>query len=125
MTISTNRDSDRFMLRLPDGMRDRIKAAAEANNRSMNAEVVASLEEKYPDPREDLELSTLASWLDYVRYGGPEEEFDDRLFEVDARLEKHPATRHLQLAILVNGEGESMTADLILKTRRDPSADDG
>ena len=40
--------SDKFMLRLPDGMRDRIKAAAEANNRSMNAEIVATLEKVYP-----------------------------------------------------------------------------
>lgn len=36
--------NDKFMLRLPDGMRDRIKAAAEANNRSMNAEIVARIE---------------------------------------------------------------------------------
>ncbi len=50
MTISTNRESERFMLRLPDGMRDRIKAAAEANNRSMNAEIVAALTEKFPEP---------------------------------------------------------------------------
>lgn len=40
--------TDKFMLRLPDGMRDRIKAAADANNRSMNAEIVATLEDKYP-----------------------------------------------------------------------------
>lgn len=43
-TIPTNRESDRFMLRLPDGMRDRIKAAAESNNRSMNSEIVARLQ---------------------------------------------------------------------------------
>ncbi|QRZ15959.1 Arc family DNA-binding protein [Paracoccus methylovorus] len=36
--------NDKFMLRLPDGMRDRIKAAAERNNRSMNAEIVMALE---------------------------------------------------------------------------------
>lgn len=41
---------DKYVVRLPDGMRDRIKAAAEANNRSMNAEIVATLEEKYPAP---------------------------------------------------------------------------
>lgn len=41
---------DQYMLRLPDGMRDRIKTAAEAANRSMNAEIVATLEEKYPAP---------------------------------------------------------------------------
>ena len=35
---------DKFIVRLPDGMRDRIRAAAEANNRSMNAEIVARLE---------------------------------------------------------------------------------
>lgn len=39
---------DKFVVRLPDGMRDRIKLAASKNNRSMNAEIVATLEEKYP-----------------------------------------------------------------------------
>ena len=42
---------DQFVIRLPDGMRDRIRRAAEANNRSMNAEIVATLEEKYPVPK--------------------------------------------------------------------------
>lgn len=48
--------NDKFMLRLPDGMRDRIKAAAEANNRSMNAEIVAVLEREYPvpEPRDEI-----------------------------------------------------------------------
>ncbi|MEW6257433.1 MAG: Arc family DNA-binding protein [Pseudomonadota bacterium] len=32
------------MLRLPDGMRDRLKAAAAENNRSLNAEIVSRLE---------------------------------------------------------------------------------
>ena len=31
------------MVRLPDGMRDQIAEAAKANNRSMNAEIVARL----------------------------------------------------------------------------------
>lgn len=38
---------DRYMLRLPDGMRDRIKAAAEENSRSMNAEIVWRLEQSF------------------------------------------------------------------------------
>ena len=54
MTETENRTlSDKFMLRLPDGMRDRIKAAAEANSRSMNAEIVHTLEEKYPPEKDD------------------------------------------------------------------------
>lgn len=45
--------ADKFMLRMPDGMRDRIRAAAENNNRSMNAEIVASLLKLYPEPLTD------------------------------------------------------------------------
>ena len=33
---------------MPDGMRDRIAKAADANNRSMNSEIVATLEKHYP-----------------------------------------------------------------------------
>jgi plasmid stability protein len=36
--------ADKFMLRMPDGMRDRLKDEATRNNRSMNAEIVARLE---------------------------------------------------------------------------------
>jgi plasmid stability protein len=39
---------DKFILRLPDGMRERIKQAAARNKRSMNTEVVATLEANYP-----------------------------------------------------------------------------
>lgn len=56
--------SDKFMLRLPDGMRDRIKDAAAANNRSMNAEIVATLEEKYPAETLD---DALAAAIDLMK----------------------------------------------------------
>jgi plasmid stability protein len=36
-------ESDKFIVRLPDGMRDVLKARAAGNNRSMNAEIVAIL----------------------------------------------------------------------------------
>ncbi|WP_411905990.1 Arc family DNA-binding protein [Rhizobium mayense] len=39
------RGSEQAMIRLPDGMRDALKAQAEANGRSMNSEIVARLEE--------------------------------------------------------------------------------
>lgn len=41
---------DRFIVRLPDGLRDRIAAAAKENGRSMNAEIVRVLETYYPAP---------------------------------------------------------------------------
>jgi hypothetical protein len=54
-------------------MRDRIAEAAKANNRSMNAEIVATLEEKYPaplpgDPDETLETLPLGVWAQRVEY---------------------------------------------------------
>src|SRR5688572_19771046 len=39
------RGSDQFPLRLPDGMRGRLKALADRNGRSMNAEIVSRLED--------------------------------------------------------------------------------
>lgn len=36
------------MVRFPDGMRDRIAAAAKANGRSMNSEIIAALEVMFP-----------------------------------------------------------------------------
>ena len=35
---------DRFIVRLPDGMRDKIRSVSERNGRSMNAEIVARLQ---------------------------------------------------------------------------------
>lgn len=40
------------MVRLPDGMRDRIKEEAERNRRSMNAEIIFHLHRAFFDPLE-------------------------------------------------------------------------
>lgn len=40
-----SRTADQFLLRFPDGMRDRIAAEATKNNRSMNAEIALRLQE--------------------------------------------------------------------------------
>lgn len=46
--VKTTNESDKFMLRLPDGMRERIKKAADEHGRTMNAEIVQALEQIYP-----------------------------------------------------------------------------
>lgn len=43
-TKKAGRGSDQFPLRLPDGMRDAIKAAADISGRSMNVEIINRLE---------------------------------------------------------------------------------
>ena len=45
-----SRVADQFQVRFPDGMRDRIAAAAKANGRSMNSEIVARLEASISTP---------------------------------------------------------------------------
>lgn len=41
---STRAWKDQYMLRFPDGMRDRLKELAAENKRSLNAEIIARLE---------------------------------------------------------------------------------
>ncbi|WP_278970754.1 Arc family DNA-binding protein [Bartonella apis] len=41
----TTNASDKFIIRLPDGMRDHIKTDAEQHCRTMNAEIIAKLED--------------------------------------------------------------------------------
>lgn len=72
---------DKFILRLPDGMRDRIKAAAEANNRSMNSEILALLEEKFPVRNV---IGDAGKWVDHIHAAETEAEFDKRLAEANA-----------------------------------------
>ncbi|MCB4456883.1 Arc family DNA-binding protein [Leisingera sp. McT4-56] len=79
---------DKFMLRLPDGMRARIRAAAKKNGRSMNAEIVALLEDQFPD--ETKELPTLAEiehWQDYIFEAEDQGTFENRLAWANAEIE--------------------------------------
>lgn len=70
-----SQNQDKFVLRLPDGMRDRIKTAAEINNRSMNAEIVATLEEKYPAPSPaDAIRAAFTELLNTIRSESPNNE---------------------------------------------------
>lgn len=42
-----SRTAEQFVVRFPDGMRDRLKEVAHANGRSMNAEIVARLQQSF------------------------------------------------------------------------------
>lgn len=47
-----SRGSSQFMIRMPDGLRDRIKTSAELNHRSMNSEIVMHLENALPSQQQ-------------------------------------------------------------------------
>lgn len=47
MSRVPSRGSDQFVVRFPEGMRDRIKDEADKNGRSMNAEIIARLNSSF------------------------------------------------------------------------------
>ncbi|MDO9502148.1 Arc family DNA-binding protein [Falsiroseomonas sp.] len=64
---------ERFIVRLPDGMRDRIAAAAKAGGRSMNAEIVLRLEQSFAEEKnagtgDSGDLSKINDKLDRIAY---------------------------------------------------------
>jgi len=63
--LSTNRESDKIIIRLPAGMRDMLKRLAEENGRSMSAEVAFALTRHF------------AEW----RVGPMSEDLNDRILE--------------------------------------------
>lgn len=73
-----SRDLDKFIVRLPDGMRDKISKAADENKRTMNAEIVARLEESFEG--QDNTGSPKSSWMKIVK--------ESALASLDKRVER-------------------------------------
>ena len=71
-------NQDRYMLRMPDGMRERIRAAASSNGRSMNSEIIATLEEKYPEPR-GLTFEEIQGVIDSISAASSEQERAEKI----------------------------------------------
>ena len=95
------------MLRLPDGLRDRIKTVAEANNRSMNAEIVAVLEENYPAPLEDDDgFDRIYKLMGHVYAGQTEAEQDQRIAAANAFLRQANAKLELKFSLERDARGD-------------------
>lgn len=54
-------EADKFIVRLPPGMRERIAESARANKRSMNAEVVSRLDASFATAAHPVDVNTLAT----------------------------------------------------------------
>ncbi|HEV7283867.1 MAG TPA: Arc family DNA-binding protein [Kaistia sp.] len=71
---------EKFVLRLPDGMRDRIKTQADRAGMSMNEAIIWVLERHFPAPRTlDEKLDELATIAAILKTGGDPEASVDRL----------------------------------------------
>lgn len=56
--------ADKYIVRFPDGMRERISEAAKANSRSMNAEIVARLQASFEPDNSNLATAVITKLLD-------------------------------------------------------------
>jgi len=66
-------DQDKFIARLPDGLRERLKAVADRNKRSMNAELVQALEFHLSSEEHAVEFEAAQeAWLKDPDYAPPE-----------------------------------------------------
>ncbi|MHB2265690.1 Arc family DNA-binding protein [Aliihoeflea sp. PC F10.4] len=74
---------DKYVLRMPDGMRQRIKAAAESNGRSMNAEMVARLEDSFVFEAREQRLQS-----DIRRQGDDNIGLQDQIEEMDQQIKR-------------------------------------
>ncbi len=51
--LPPSRTAEQFVVRFPEGMRNRVAEAAKANSRSMNAEIVARLQASFEPATDD------------------------------------------------------------------------
>lgn len=61
-----SRDAAHFRLRIPEGLREEIREAAEANNRSMNAEIIARLSGTQANLRDQIAMHALGLGFDWT-----------------------------------------------------------
>lgn len=102
-----SRDLEKIIIRLPDGMRDRLKDEATKNNRSLNAEVVARLEHSMSPAFQGIEPELLESLPRFALQSARATEKlldqSDRLFELlDAALFSDEAREALKKARSAN-----------------------
>ncbi len=99
-----------MMVRVSEGLRDRIKSSADANGRSQNSEIVATLEEAYPPPPSD-ELVTaelmgeVFNLMAAIATAGSDDERSELLKKhaeisrkMHAMAKRNEAVRHLMYA---------------------------
>jgi hypothetical protein len=87
------RDDPHFRLRIPAELKARIEHAATTNGRSVNAEIVAALEQKYPDPMWMVDLAHLQADIGHQISAG----------NVSPQLREKLAAEVRKLAEVLNG----------------------
>lgn len=86
MASAPSQSQDKFIIRMPGDLRDRIKRAADRAGRSMNAEITSVLGRAYPPESVEMTLREIDELIEWVQNVRSIEDFDARLHEANARL---------------------------------------
>ncbi|WP_188072771.1 Arc family DNA-binding protein [Sphingobium jiangsuense] len=86
MTKAPSRQLDKFIVRLPDGMRARIDEASKVSKRTMNAEIVARLEASFKAEEDTRGLAFVRSVKDHATQTEPDTTIDARLTAIEKQL---------------------------------------
>lgn len=105
----TAQAADKYIVRLPPGMRDQIAAAAKQNNRSMNSEIVARLGKSF-NPIEG-EADVMQAVRAISEYSAK--------FNVRVSVQFSKAPENVLAEAIQNG---SLPADATLEDLEDPAA---
>jgi hypothetical protein len=101
----TNRESDKFMLRLPPGMREAIAREAARSNRSMNAELIGRLDFSFENALTNKVLLSvskdLADTADLLRSLLASDELDLHSFIADQRAKGVKLTQSEAIRLIV------------------------
>lgn len=62
-----SRHLDQYLVRFPEGLRNRLKDAAKTNNRSMNAEIIARLEDSFDQSDMSARLDALEKGIEELK----------------------------------------------------------
>lgn len=80
-------NTEQFQLRLPPGLRDRIRTYAESYGRSTNAEIVRILEREFPEPSPiETRVNELLGMLKILNAGASNEAIDRLLHEIEETI---------------------------------------
>lgn len=86
MDEAPSRQLDKFIIRLPEGMRDQIKAASKSSKRTMNAEVVARLDASFKADENAKGLAFVKAAKGLATSAGSNGTIDDRLTAIENQL---------------------------------------
>ena len=127
-----SRHADKYIVRFPAGMRDRIAEAAKAHNRSMNAEIVARLSGSFEGMGQEaarriaeLEAQVLDSELEIISLNGHLNEVAtvlqgfhaDVIMGVQTKPEELEAIEEQAIAALEIARGAAGDLELLLQKR--------